>query len=63
MIYESATTLYDADCAYNQLDPTAPEIAASVLVALQAGIIPANIVQVRGQTIGGSGSEQDPWGP
>lgn len=43
--------------------PTAAEIAAEVLATLLANTIPANMVQVHGQTIVGTGSEADPWGP
>lgn len=38
-------------------------IAAQVLAILQATAIPVNMVQVKGQSINGSGSESDPWGP
>lgn len=47
----------------SSLDPTVETIVAQVLAALQATAIPANMVQVKGQIIGGSGSEADPWGP
>lgn len=43
--------------------PSAAAIAAEVLAQLQATTIPVNMVQVRGQTISGTGSEADPWGP
>lgn len=43
--------------------PTAGEIASAVLAQLQATAIPVNMVQVKGQTLSGSGSEADPWGP
>jgi len=43
--------------------PSASEIAAAVLATLQANAIPANMVQVKGQTISGAGSDLDPWGP
>jgi len=43
--------------------PSASEIAAAVLATLQANAIPANMVQVKGQTISGAGSEADPWRP
>jgi hypothetical protein len=43
--------------------PSAADIASAVLAALQATSIPVNMVQVKGQTITGSGSEADPWGP
>jgi hypothetical protein len=42
---------------------TPAEIAAAVVAALQATTIPVNMVQVKGQTVNGSGSESDPWGP
>lgn len=43
--------------------PTAAEIAAELLSSLQATAIPVNLTKVRGQAIGGSGTENDPWGP
>ncbi len=43
--------------------PTAAEIAAELLSSLQATAIPVNLTKVRGQTIGGSGTANDPWGP
>ncbi len=43
--------------------PSAADIAASVLAALQATTIPVNLTQVKGQTIQGSGTEANPWGP
>ena len=42
---------------------SASDISAALLAALQATAIPVNMTQVRGQTIGGSGSAVDPWGP
>ena len=42
---------------------SAEQIAAAVIAALQQAVIPANMVQVKGQVISGSGSESDPWGP
>jgi len=43
--------------------PTAADIAAAVLATLQATIIPVNLTQIKGQTLNGSGSSFDPWGP
>ncbi|MBV5330608.1 MAG: hypothetical protein JZU65_23755 [Chlorobium sp.] len=43
--------------------PTAAEIAAAVVVALNATTIPVNTVEIKGQVISGSGTEIDPWGP
>lgn len=43
--------------------PTAVEIAAQVLAALNATAIPVNTVQIKGQTIAGAGTAADPWGP
>lgn len=37
--------------------------AASTVVSIGGSVLDVNVVQVRGQTIGGSGSESDPWGP
>lgn len=38
-------------------------LADAVVAALEAATIPVNTVQIRGQTINGSGSASDPWGP
>lgn len=43
--------------------PTAGEVAAAVLAALQATPIPVDLRKIKGQTIGGAGSALDPWGP
>ena len=43
--------------------PSAAAIAAEVLAALQATAIPVDLHKVKGQPIGGSGTESDPWGP
>lgn len=43
--------------------PTAAEIAAEVLAALNATTIPVDLIAVRGQTLTGTGSELEPWGP
>lgn len=43
--------------------PTAAEITAAVLAALNATAIPVNLTQVKGQAVNGTGSELDPWGP
>jgi len=43
--------------------PTAAEIAAAVLATLQATIIPVNLTQIKGGSIGGDGTEANPWGP
>lgn len=43
--------------------PTAEDITAQVLAALNATAIPVNTVQIKGQTIAGAGTEADPWGP
>jgi hypothetical protein len=43
--------------------PTAAEIAAEVLSQLQGTTIPVNLVKVRNQTIVGTGTESNPWGP
>lgn len=42
---------------------SAADIATAVLLRFQATTIPVNLTQVRGQTIGGSGTANDPWGP
>jgi hypothetical protein len=43
--------------------PTAADIATAVLAQLMATAIPANMVQVKGQALTGTGAEADPWGP
>lgn len=43
--------------------PSAAEIAQALLAAMNAAPPSVNMVQVRGQTITGAGSESDPWGP
>jgi hypothetical protein len=43
--------------------PSAAQIAAELLVALQATAIPVDLHKVKGQAIGGTGASNDPWGP
>jgi len=43
--------------------PSAADIAAQVLAVLMATTIPVDMRKVKGQSISGSGSESDPWGP
>ena len=43
--------------------PTTAEIVAEVLAALNATSIPVNTIQIRGQTITGTGTAENPWGP
>lgn len=43
--------------------PSAADIAAALLAALNATTIPVDMIKVKGQAINGSGSEADPWGP
>lgn len=43
--------------------PTVDEVAAAVLAILNANNIPVNTVKIKGQTITGSGTGADPWGP
>lgn len=43
--------------------PSAESIAAAVLAAAQITPIHSDVRKVRGQTVVGSGSEVDPWGP
>lgn len=57
-VWEHATRTLSAGAA-----PSAGAVATAVLATLQATAIPANMVQVKGQAIGGAGSESDPWGP
>jgi len=52
-----------ATTAVGGTGPSAAEIASAVLATLQANTIPANMVQVKGQTIQGAGTEASPWGP
>jgi hypothetical protein len=43
--------------------PTASEIAAAVLAAMNATPPGVNVVKVTGATITGTGTDADPWGP
>lgn len=43
--------------------PTAEEVATAILNAAQTTPIHADIRKVKGQTVNGTGSEADPWGP
>ena len=43
--------------------PSASDIAAALLAALNSTTIPVDMIKVKGQAINGSGSEADPWGP
>lgn len=43
--------------------PSAVEVANEVLARLLATTIPVDMTKVKGQPIGGVGTEQDPWGP
>lgn len=43
--------------------PSAQDIAQGVLALLLTAAIPVNLVQVKGQTINGAGTESNPWGP
>jgi hypothetical protein len=36
---------------------------SDIVTALESAVIPVNTVQIKGQSINGSGSESDPWGP
>lgn len=45
------------------LGPTAEQITAAVIAALNATTIPVDMRKVKGQTIGGTGTGSDPWGP
>ena len=42
---------------------SASDVAAQVVAQLMGSAIPVNLVQVRGQVIGGAGTASDPWGP
>lgn len=37
--------------------------SSAIVSAVSAAVIPVDMVKVKGQTISGSGSEADPWGP
>lgn len=43
--------------------PTADDIAAAILAAAAASPIRADIRAIKGQTVAGSGTGADPWGP
>lgn len=43
--------------------PSAADIAAAVLSAMQTAPVPVDLVKVRGQSLVGVGTELNPWGP
>jgi len=43
--------------------PTPAEVASAVINVLNATTIPVDTVKIKGQTISGTGTESDPWGP
>lgn len=43
--------------------PTTAQIAAAILALLQSNTIPVDLAKIRGQTVNGSGTAEDPWGP
>ena len=43
--------------------PSAADIAAALLAALQGTTIPVDLAKVLGHSLAGSGSEADPWRP
>jgi len=43
--------------------PTASEVAGEVLAVLQTNTLAVNMVQVKGQSLVGTGIESDPWSP
>ena len=55
--------LLTTDTRLDKLDATVSGVPAAVLSAASTTPIVANAVQIKGQTIQGSGSEADPWGP
>lgn len=57
-VWASVSRTLTADAA-----PDSEAIAAAVLAALSATAIPVNMVQVKGQSLSGSGTEENPWGP
>lgn len=45
------------------MDPNAAQIAAAVLAAIMASVVPANIRKVNDVDVTGVGTEGNPWGP
>ena len=60
---ERKTSAAYATTAIGGSGPTAAEIAAEILSALQATAIPVDLTKVRGQSLVGVGTELNPWGP
>lgn len=60
---ERKTSAAYATTAIGGSGPTAAEIAAELLSALQATAIPVDLTKVRGQSLVGVGTELNPWGP
>ena len=60
---ERKTSSAYATTAVGGSGPSAADIAAAVLALAQITPIHSDVRKVNGQTISGSGSEADPWGP
>lgn len=43
--------------------PSAAQIAAELVAALQATAIPVDLQKIKGQNVGGDGTTGNPWGP
>jgi len=43
--------------------PSAAQIAAELVAALQATAIPVDLQKIKGQNVGGDGTPGNPWGP
>jgi hypothetical protein len=66
LIQSAASTVVSVGGGGGSNAPTAAQNAAAVWAHAQRGLteqVDANLVQVKGQTVNGSGSEADPWGP
>ena len=57
--------VYGASSEYTgtYVTPSTQATVDALIAALQLSVVPVNLVQVRGQSIGGSGYESDPWRP
>lgn len=56
----SALTHDELDANFTTIDQ---DTVDALIAALRLSVVPVNLVQVRGQSIGGTGSESDPWRP
>jgi hypothetical protein len=66
MIYDDPLVTYDGtptNAYFNQLLSAVQDNPANTVIALNSATIPVDIRKVKGISVGGSGTDIDPWGP